>query len=57
VEGTGKGFPEAKFIRTKTEFHEFLGPVGPGINPGEEIENKVRVKHGLKVKEKEVEKE
>ncbi|MFA4855115.1 MAG: hypothetical protein WC634_00830 [archaeon] len=45
VSGVGNEFPEAKFIRTKTMFHEFLGPVGPGIKPGEEIENGVFVQN------------
>ncbi len=41
VTGSQGSFPEAKILRTKTMFHQFLGPVGPGIGPGEEIENEV----------------
>jgi hypothetical protein len=45
VSGRDGSFPEAKFVRTKTRFHQFLGPVGPGINPGEEIENEIFVQN------------
>jgi len=36
-------FPQAKIVRTKTKFHSFLGPIGPGIQGGEEISNNVFV--------------
>lgn len=45
VSGRDGSFPEAKFVRTKTRFHQFLGPIGPGISPGEEIENEIFVQN------------
>ncbi len=43
---TGSGqFPEAKFGRTETRFHQFTGPVGPGIEPNSNIENDVFVQN------------
>lgn len=45
VAGKGGQFPGALFVRTKTEFHNFTGPIGPGISPGESIQNNVFVKN------------
>ncbi len=45
VSGGNGRFPEAKFVRTKTRFHQFLGPIGPGIDAGKEIENEVFVQN------------
>lgn len=45
VSGGNGSFPEVRFVRTKTRFHQFLGPVGPGIDSGEEIENEVFVQN------------
>ncbi len=43
--GESNEFPQANIVRTKTKFHEFLGPIGPGIDPGANIENEVFVKN------------
>ncbi len=45
VSGSNGEFPFAKIIRTKTEFHNFLGPQGPGIEPGKEISNNIFVRN------------
>jgi len=38
----GQGeFPGAKIVRTKTRFHNFLGPIGPELGPGAEISNNI----------------
>ncbi|MBI4052460.1 MAG: hypothetical protein HY394_00305 [Candidatus Diapherotrites archaeon] len=44
VSGNG-AFPQAKIVRTKTEFHHQPGPVGPGIAAGQKIESTVFVEN------------